>query len=84
MAVSESSVRVWKAKYFNILLRRQEAGETSDITVKQLPAKKRGRPLLLGEKQDGEVKSYIRALRVGGGVVTISMHGSCNSYCEET
>ena len=38
-----------------------------------LPIKKRGRPLLLREKLDSEVKSYIRAVREGGGVVTTSI-----------
>ena len=39
------------------------------LPVKCLPAKKRGRPLLIGEKLDGEVKAYIRAIRDMGGVV---------------
>ena len=72
VSIAESSVCVWRAKYLDIMRRRREAGETGVVSVKELPAKKRGRPLLLG-RQDGEVKSYIGALREGGEVVTTSI-----------
>ena len=70
IVVKESSVRVWKAKYLAEIARKQETDETGDISVTKLPSKKRGRPLLLGEKLDTEVKCYIQAVREGGGVVT--------------
>ena len=35
--------------------------------------KKRGRPLLLGEKLDGDVKMFIQGIRDAGGVVTTSI-----------
>ena len=35
--------------------------------------KKRGRPLLLGEKLDGDVKLFIQGLRDAGGIVTTSI-----------
>ena len=43
--------------------------------MKSLPSKKRGRPLLLGEKMDTDVKNYIsaHAVRKGGGVVTAAI-----------
>ena len=44
-----------------------------DLSVKSLPSAKRGRPLLLGEELDKQVKGYIRALRDEGGVVTIPL-----------
>ena len=47
------------------------AADTS-CTVKLLPVKQRGRPLLLGEKLDSQVKSYIQAVREGDSVVTTS------------
>ena len=72
MAIKESSVRTWKVKYQKELQRKRQAGET-DLSVKSLPSKKRGRPLLLGEKMDKEVKSYICAVREGGGVVTTAI-----------
>ena len=47
--------------------KRVKAGETAD--VHSLPTRKRGKPLLLGEKLDKEVKCYIGAVREGGGVI---------------
>ena len=44
-----------------------------DLTIKSLPVKKRGRPLLLGEKLDLQVKSYIQPVHEGGGVITTSI-----------
>ena len=49
--------------------RKRKAGD-SDLTVTKLPSSKRGKPLMLGERLDSEVHSYIKALRDGGGVVT--------------
>lgn len=68
-----NSVQSWKRKYQAEVDRRRKAGEAGDIRVQVLPVKKRGRPLLLGGKLDSEVKSYIRAVREGGGVVTTSI-----------
>ena len=68
-----NSVQTWKRKYQAEVDRRQKAGEMADIRVQSLPITKRGRLLLLGEKLDSEVKSYIRAVREGGGVVTTAI-----------
>ena len=68
-----TTVQTWKTKYLAELRRKQSAGETGDLTINSLPLKKRGRPLLLGEKLDSEVKSYIQAVRERGGVVTTSI-----------
>ena len=38
-----------------------------------LPVKRRGRPLLLSESLDNEVKSYVGRVRKGGGVITTSI-----------
>ena len=65
-----NSVQTWKRKYQAEVDRRRKAGETGVICVQSLPVKKRGRPLLLGEKLDSQVKSYIRAVREGGVVTT--------------
>lgn len=49
-------------------------GESPDqADIKCLPVKKGGRPLLLGEKLDTQVKSYLRAVCEGGGVVTTAI-----------
>ena len=45
-----SSVTTWKSKYNNEMKKRVKAGETAD--VHSLPTRKRGKPLLLGEKLD--------------------------------
>ena len=68
-AIKESSIHLWKAKYQMEILQKRKAGET-DLSMKRLPSKKRGWPLLLGEQLDVEVKSYISAVWAGGGVVT--------------
>ena len=68
-----TSVQTWKTKYVAELNRKRKAGETDDLTVKALPVKKLGRPLLLGENLDSQVKAYIQALREEGGVVTTSI-----------
>ena len=69
------SVQTWKGKYLAEINRKRRAGETGDLSVKSLPIKKRGRPLLLGEKLDSEVISYmyIQAVREDGSVITTSI-----------
>ena len=42
-----TSVQTWKTKYVAELHRKRKAGKTDDLTVKALPVKKLGRPLLL-------------------------------------
>ena len=44
-----TSVHTCKIKYLAKLNRKHKAGEMDDLTVKLLPVKKHGRPLLLGE-----------------------------------
>ena len=71
--VQVTSVQTWKTKYLAEISRKRKEGETDNLTVKSLPVKTSGRPLLLGEKLDSEVKSYIKAVREGGGVITTSV-----------
>ena len=68
-----SSVQTWKGKYQAEISRKRKAGEMSDLSVKSLPVKKLGRPLLLGEKLDNAVKCYINAVREVGGVITTAI-----------
>ena len=51
--------------------RKRKVGD--DSSVKELPEKKRGRPLLLGDKLDGQVKSYIGYLREKGAAVNTAI-----------
>ena len=76
--LKESSVATWKKKYQDELKRvagrvSRDGGVDHAVEVKVLPLKKRGRPLLLGEKLDSEVKAYLKAVRDAGGVVTTSI-----------
>ena len=51
--------------------RKRKAGE--DMTITSLPAKRRGRPLLLGEEVDQKVQQYLRAIRESGGAVSTAI-----------
>ena len=55
-------------------LKRKRA-EPSKIT--ELPPKKRGRPLLLGEELDKQVKAYLLSLRSCGAVVNTAITLTC-------
>ncbi|SMN02226.1 hypothetical protein SPONN_625 [uncultured Candidatus Thioglobus sp.] len=68
--VKESSASTWKKKYLLETKRVQGKCGKDAPNIKALPVKKRGRPLLLGTSLDDEVKSYIRAVREAGGVIT--------------
>ena len=56
-SLKESSVRTWMTKYQKELAARKRAGE--DTTVKELGKKKTGRPLMLGEELDRQVRAYL-------------------------
>ena len=55
------------------------------ISVKTLPVHtcKCGRPLLIGDKLDEEVKAYIREVRHLGGVITSKVKMSAASVIEQ-
>ena len=60
--IKESSVRTWIIKYKSEYQKKRKAGET-ELNITSLASAKRARPLMLGEELDGQVQSYIRALR---------------------
>ena len=62
--LKESSVRTWRNLYQTELSRKRKVKDDSDIL--ELPQKKKGRPLLLGDKLDDQVKSYVQYLRTKG------------------
>ena len=62
--LKESSVRTWRNSYKEELSRKRKIKDDSDIA--ELPQKKKGRPLLIGNKLDDQVKSYIQYLRTKG------------------
>ena len=69
--VKHSSVSTWKSKYLMEMKCKAKNGELP--VVKSLPMKKRGRPLLIGEKLDERVKHYICAVRDCGGVISTAI-----------
>ena len=56
--LKESTIRNWRQKYLAEVDLKKRNGE-ADTPVTSLTVKKRGRPLLLGEKLDEDVKHYI-------------------------
>ena len=64
-SINESTVRGFKKAYLNEL-HSKKLREEEDLTVQELPFKKRGRPLLLGKKLDEAVQQYILKLREHG------------------
>lgn len=72
--LKESSVRTWKKKYLQEIARRRE-GKNSP--VKQLPEKKTGRPLLLGEELHKQVWAYLASLQENRAVINTSIAMAC-------
>lgn len=68
-----TTIQTWKTRYLAEIARQRRAGEHGDLTVKSLPTKKCGRPLLLGDELDSQVQKYIQTVREGGGVITTSI-----------
>ena len=73
---------MWKAKYVSEMKRllKNSGGSASrrgDVAVQSLPRLKRGRPLLLGEDLDCQVKSYIRAIREKQGIFNTAITVAC-------
>ena len=60
--LKESSVRMWRNSYQAELSRKWKVKDDNDIL--KLPQKKKGHPLLLGDKLDDQVKSYVQYLRM--------------------
>ena len=65
--LKESTVRTWRNVYVAEL--QQKRNVQDDTCIKKLPAKKRGRPLLLGDELEKQVKTYIGYLQERGAVV---------------
>jgi hypothetical protein len=74
-SLKESSVRTWMTKYRRELAARKRAGE--DTTVTALGKKKIGRPLMLGQDLDRQVRAYLTALRENGAVVNTAIAIAC-------
>jgi len=64
LSLKETSVQWFKDKYQDKVkkLIHSYTSTESQLAVKELVPKKRGRPLLIGEELDKQVKEYIREL----------------------
>ena len=60
--LKESSVRTWKNVYTKEKQRLRKEGKDS-TTIEELPSKRRGRPYLLGDDMEMQVRAYLTALR---------------------
>ena len=70
--LKESTVRTWRDSYtaeLNTRVKRKD----DKIEVDELPAKKRGRPFLLGEDLDRQVRTYLTDLRANGSPVNTAI-----------
>ena len=69
IVIPESTARRLKAEYLKLL----GDNDNASITVKSLPTKHKGRPLLLGQILDTAIQDYIKALCTMGAVVNTSI-----------
>ena len=67
LSLKETSVRRFKDSYRE-LVKKRTRDDTQD-ELEELPTKKLGRPLLLGEEIDRQVKEYLKYLREQGSAV---------------
>ena len=74
-SLKESTVQTWKMKYLQEVATRRRANE--DTTVKELVNKITGRPLMLGEDLDKQVRAYLTALWETGAVVNTAITIAC-------
>ena len=72
--LKETTVRRFKNAYIDEARKRRH---DEDSEVRELPSKKRGRPLLLGEELEKQVKTYLIALRTNGAVVNTAITIAC-------
>lgn len=47
------------------------------ITIEELPSKRRGKPYLLGDEMEMQVRAYLTALRANGAVVNTAIAIGC-------
>ena len=73
-------MRDWRNEYrLQLKRKRKESSGEEQITVKQLPEKKRGQghPLLLGEELDKQVQAYLISFRKSGAVINTAIAMGC-------
>ena len=65
LALKETTVRRIKNAYL-LELKSNPRAEPDNETVPELPCKKKGRPLLIGEELDKQVRDYLHVMRKNG------------------
>ena len=70
--LKESLVCTWKIAYTAQLQKQRREGKDSP-KVEELPTKKRGRPNLLGEDLELQVRANLKALHLNGVVVNTAI-----------
>ena len=71
LMVSKPTARRAKNLYLNELKKRSQNDDLDDF--RELPTKKRGRPLLLGEELDRQVRTYLHEKRGRGCAVNTAV-----------
>ena len=72
--LKETSVRRFKSQYQSLLSKKKRPGECSqDDEICELPSKKMGRPLLIGDEADKQLQEYVRYLRATGAAVNTAV-----------
>ena len=71
LSLKETYMHRFKNQYQCTIKEQVKSGESGNI--KALPTKTMGRPLLIGEEADGQVREYVRFLRQRGSAVDTSV-----------
>ncbi len=74
--LKESSVRDWKNAFLKEKKRLRSEGK-EDTEIDELPLKKRGRPYLLGEETEMQVRAYLKTIRTHGAVLNTAIAIGC-------
>ena len=69
-------MRTWRNTYTAELAQKRKMRD-DDMNIEELPEKKKGRPLALGNELDAQVKKYILHLRDKGAVVNTAIVQAC-------
>ena len=80
--LKETSVRQFKDEYERCIMEQLRSDESSaSCSVKALPTKPMGRPLLIGEKANRQVREFVRFLRDSGSTVDTSVIIATGGVC---
>ena len=75
--LKENTLRDWRNAYRLELKKRVMDGSEGGFNITELPHKKSGCPLLLGEELDKLVQAYLTRFRESGAVVTTAITMAC-------